>query len=153
MESSRKPNARTPHDSNAGFGRWPFWKRWFGRRSERYAARFLRKAGYKIIAANLADRRGEIDLLAIEPDRQTIVVVEVRSITGDDPTRAASSVDYNKQKKLTAITLRFLSRRRLLGQNVRFDILALAWPKDQSEPKLLHIPNAFPPTGQFQMFS
>ena len=36
----------------AGFARWPWRRRWFGRRSERAAGRFLRKLGYRIVAAN-----------------------------------------------------------------------------------------------------
>ena len=42
---------------------------------------------------------------------------------------------------------------RLLGQNVRFDVLAVSWPPDAREPAYLHIPHAFEATGRFQMFS
>lgn len=136
-----------------GFGRWPFWKRWFGHRSERAAARFLRRAGYRILAANVADRLGEIDLLALAPDRVTLVVVEVRSTSGPDPRPAAESVNLLKQRKLTEATLRFLARRRLLGTAVRFDVLALAWPPGRREPTVQHIPRAFEAVGRFQMFS
>ena len=38
---------------------------------------FLRKLGYRILGCNLADVRGEIDLLAL--DGSTLVFVEVRS--------------------------------------------------------------------------
>ncbi|MFO0850903.1 MAG: YraN family protein [Gemmataceae bacterium] len=144
-------NARTP--PAGGFGRWPFWKRWFGQRSERAAAKFLRRAGYRILAANVADQLGEIDLLALAPDRVTLVVVEVRSTSGPDPRPAAESVNLVKQKKLTEATLRFLARRHLLGTAVRFDVLAIAWPPGQREPTVQHIPHAFEATGRFQMYS
>jgi putative endonuclease len=153
MAVQNRSDARTPPDDPAGFGRWPFWRRWFGRRSERTAARFLRSHGYRILAANLADRLGELDLLALDPDGRTLVVVEVRSVAGTDPVPAARSVNYPKQKKLTEATLRFLTRRKLLGANVRFDVLAIAWPPGASEPTILHLLHAFEATGRFQMFS
>lgn len=148
---ARKPNARSSSAPPTDFGRWPFWKRWFGQRSEKAAARYLRKLGYRILAANVADKLGEIDLLAL--DGESLVVVEVRSTSTHDPQQAALSVDRIKQRKLTEAAVRFLSRRRLLGVNVRFDILAIAWPPEASEPTILHIPQAFDPSGRFQMFS
>ena len=44
---------------------------------------------------------------------------------------------------LPEAALRFLSRSRLLGQTVRFDVLALGWPANAREPAVLHIKNAF----------
>jgi putative endonuclease len=133
------------------FKRWRFWKRWFGRRSERAAARHLRFLGWRIVGSNVSDPLGEIDLLAIDGD--TLVIVEVRSTSTTNPHLPATSVDYAKQKKLTEATVRFLGRRGLLGVSYRFDVLALSWPLEQREPTVLHIRHAFEPTGKFQMFS
>lgn len=135
----------------AGFTRWPFWRRWFGSRSEKAAAGFLRRAGYRVLAANLNEAAGEIDLLALAGT--TLVVVEVRSTATDDLHRTAASVNFPKQRKLTEAVLRFLARRRLLGQSVRFDVLAVSWPAGAREPTFLHIPHAFEAVGRFQMFS
>src|SRR5829696_7373317 len=115
-----------PPPPPGGFSRWPWWRRWFGRRSERAAARFLRGLGYRVVAANVSDPAGEIDLIAV--DGQTVVVVEVRSTAGDDWERTAASVDLRKQRKITGAAVRFLARRRLLeGVAVRFDVLVLCW--------------------------
>lgn len=135
----------------ADFKRWRFWRRWLGRRAERAAARFLRRLGYRILARNVADDRGELDLLAL--DRDVLVVVEVRSTSTADPLRAAESVDLAKQRRLTAAALRFLSRRRLVGANVRFDVIAIAWPPNRGDPIVTHFRDAFEPTDRFQMFS
>lgn len=151
MADDRRPGARTPPATPAEFGRWPFWRRWFGQRSERTAARYLRNRGYRILAANIADTEGEIDLLV--QDGETLVVVEVRSRSVDDVQAAADTVNYPKQRKLTEATVRYLSRRGLLGVNVRFDVLAIAWPPGAREPTILHLPHAFDATGRFQMFS
>ena len=106
-----------------------------------------------MLAANLNELVGEIDLLALDPDRRTLVVVEVRSVSGDDPQVAADTVSLPKQKRLVAATNAFLSRRRLLGQPLRYDILALAWPVAGGGPKMMHIRDAFQPTDRFQFFT
>ena len=151
MAASSRHDARTPPEPPAEFGRWSFWRRWFGQRSERAAAKFLRKLGYRILAANVADTEGEIDLLAL--DGGTLVVVEVRSRSVEDPSVAAATVNYPKQRKLTEATIRFQSRRGMLGTSVRFDVLAIAWPPGAREPTVRHIPHAFEATGRFQFFS
>jgi putative endonuclease len=134
------------------FSHYPWWRRWFGSRSERAAARFLRRLGYRILARNQSDRRGEIDLLAL--DGETLVVVEVRSTAGTDLQRVASSVDAEKQRRLTDATLRFLQRRGLLNRiAVRFDVVAIAWPVEAREPHVLHLRRAFQSVGRFQLHS
>lgn len=138
-----------------GFTRWPWWRRWFGRRSERAAAKFLRSLGYRVLAANVSDAAGELDLLALDGD--TLVVVEVRSTASDRPDAletTAASVDLRKQRKITGATLRFLAARRLLGKiAVRFDVLAMSWPHHAREPTVKHVRHAFEATGKFQWFS
>ena len=41
--------------------RWPVWRHWFGSRSERAAARFLRRLGYRVLARNGTLPAGELD--------------------------------------------------------------------------------------------
>ena len=135
--------------ANANFSRWPWWRRWFGRRSERAAARFLRKLGYRILAANVADPAGELDLIAL--DGQTIVIVEVRSTASTNLERTTASVDLQKQRQITNAAVRFLARKRLLeGVSVRFDVLILSWPPTAREPVVHHYQNAFEAVGRFQ---
>lgn len=135
----------------AGFTRWPFWRRWFGQRSEQAAAAYLRRLGYRILAANLHESTGEIDLLA--RDGHTLVVVEVRSSAKSDAERIAATVNHTKQKRLTEATLQFLTRHRLLNHPVRFDVIVIIWPEEARKPEIIHHPHAFEATGRFQMFS
>jgi putative endonuclease len=131
--------------------RKPWWRRWFGSRSERAAARFLKRLGYRIVTRNYSCRHGEIDLVAL--DGRCLVFVEVRSTGTDDPSRPAASVDHVKQRRLTDLALHFLQERRLLGCSARFDVLALSWPADRREPAVVHHVNAFEAVGRFQMYS
>jgi putative endonuclease len=132
-------------------GRPSFWRRWFGTRSERAAARFLRRRGYRILARNYTCLLGELDLVALDGD--CIVFVEVRSTGGDDPSRPAASVDEVKQRRLTRLALSFLQQRNLLDRPARFDVLALSWPDGRRAPVIVHHVSAFEATGRFQMFS
>jgi putative endonuclease len=130
--------------------RKPWWRRWFGSRSERAAVRFLRRLGYRIVARNLRYSEGELDLVAVDGD--VVVFVEVRSTASADIERAALSVDLAKQRRLTKLARHFLQEKRLLGSPARFDVLAISWPAQQREPTIVHYPSAFEAVGQFQMY-
>ena len=137
--------------SETTFTRQPRWRRWFGRRSERAALRFLRRMNYKIIGQNTFDRAGEIDLLAV--DGGTLVVVEVRSSEFATHQELALSVNAEKQRRITNAALRFLNRRNLKSIPIRFDVLTIRWPPADSKPDIRHYRNAFPAVGKFQMHS
>lgn len=137
--------------ASESLARLPWWRRWFGTRSERAAARFLKGLGYRVVARNYSCPHGEIDLVAL--DGRCLVFVEVRSTGSDDAARPAASVDLAKQKRLTQLALHFLQKYRLLDHSARFDVLALSWPNHRREPFIVHHPNAFPAVGQFQMYS
>jgi putative endonuclease len=135
----------------SGFARFPVWRRWFGRRSERAAAKYLRRQRFRILGRNLDDRMGEIDLLAL--DGQTLVVVEVRSSETKTFEEIAATVNNDKQKRLTNAILRFVQRRKLWEVGVRFDVLALRWPAGAREPEVRHYRHAFQAVGKYQMRS
>ncbi len=129
----------------------PWWRRWFGSRSERAAARFLKRRGYRIVARNYTCPLGELDLIAVEGN--CVVFVEVRSTGTEDAARPAASVDAHKQRRLTELALHFLQQRRLLAYPARFDVLAVSWPTDQRRPAITHYRNAFEAVGRFQTYS
>jgi putative endonuclease len=137
--------------SAASPARWPWWRRWFGTRSERAAGRFLKRLGYRILARNYRCPRGELDLVAL--DGACIVFVEVRSTGTEDANRPAASVDTGKQRRLTELALHYLQRHRLLDRPARFDVLALSWPANQRDPVIDHYRSAFEAVGRFQMYA
>lgn len=123
----------------------PWWRRWFGTRSERAAARYLKQLGYRILKCNYTCPLGELDLIA--QDGRTLVFVEVRSTEADNTSAPAASVDAAKQRRLTRLALFFLKQKRLLGQSVRFDVLTLSWPEAARKPAIEHFKNAFEAVG------
>lgn len=132
-------------------GPFTWWRRWFGSRSERAAARYLRRQGFRILAQNVSFPQGEIDIVALEG--RCIVFIEVRSTESEDTTRPAESVDSRKQSRLTQAALDFLRRRRLLNQECRFDVLIISWPAARREPMIDHHRHAFEAVGRWQMDS
>lgn len=124
----------------------PWWRRWFGSRSERAAARFLKGLGYRILARNYLCKVGEIDLIARDGD--VVVFVEVRSTEGTDPVRTAASVDRAKQARISKTALYFLHSKRLQDRPARFDVLIVRWTPG-GEPVLDHFPHAFEAVGDY----
>jgi putative endonuclease len=131
--------------------RKPWWRRWFGTRSERAAAAFVKRLGYRIVARNYTCTFGELDIVAV--DHGVIVFIEVRSTGDEDMDRVAASVDYGKQKRLTRLALHYLQVKNLLDQPARFDVLTVSWPAGHKAPGITHFPCAFEAVGRGQMFS
>lgn len=121
--------------------RLPWWRRWFGTRSERSALRFLRKAGHRLLARNYSCKFGELDLITL--DGGCIVFVEVRSTASNDALRPALSVDNFKQRQLTRLARFYLAQNRLLERSARFDVLSVHWPENAKQPQITHYVNAF----------
>jgi putative endonuclease len=129
----------------------PWWRRWFGSRSERAAARFLKRLGYRIVARNYLCPAGELDIVAV--DAQCVVFVEVRSTEKEDTAAATASVDAAKQARLTNLALHFLQKHRLLGRPARFDVVIVSWTAGSREPVVTHYRHAFEAVGRFQVYS
>lgn len=127
------------------------WARFLGNRGERAAARYLRRLGYRIVARQYASAFGEVDLICL--DGETFVFVEVktrRSLAAGHPTEAITA---EKQRQLTRAALAYLKRHNRLEAPARFDVVAVVWPEDGSKPQIEHYKDAFPASGDGQMFA
>jgi putative endonuclease len=121
-----------------------------GRAGERAAARALRRAGFRILGRNVRVKFGEADLVALDPDGRTIVVVEVKTrripsalLPGERrPTPAPElNVHSDKQRRLLAIA-RYLARANgWVGRPIRIDVVAIDWPA-RGRPQVRHRRNA-----------
>jgi len=120
-------------------------RRLFGNRGERAAARYLKRKGYRILARQLRNRFGEIDLIAL--DQSTLVFVEVKTRSSHAKGHPADAVNETKQRQLTQAALAWLKRRRQLHRSGRFDVVAITWAP-QGDPIIEHFQNAFPAAGQ-----
>lgn len=124
-----------------------------GRRGEQAAARLLRRKGLSVVAQSESDRGGEIDLIAVDKKRKTIVFVEVKTHSTTKPGHPAERVDVVKQGRISRAALRYLKRNKLLGIPARFDVVAVWWPGDGEEPdRIEHYEAAFEAAGDYQMW-
>lgn len=113
-----------------------------GTQGERLAEQHLKQLGYRILARNVRNRGGEIDLIA--RDAGTIVFVEVRSRTDRTHGEPSETISRAKQRTLTRAALSYLKQRGQLETPARFDVVTIVWGKHPGEQELRHFPNAFP---------
>ena len=79
-----------------------------GQAGEALAVEHLRGRGYRIVATNWRTRHGEIDIVAL--DRDTVVIVEVRTRSGTGFGSAAESVGPRKQQRLVRMAEAYLQQ-------------------------------------------
>lgn len=122
----------------------PWWRVWLarlwwgdpteatlGRRGERAAAAYLKKRGFRLVARNVRFRAGEADLLMLDPDGLTLVVVEVktrRESAGRAHPPAEASVHAHKRVKLLQLRSILARNPRYRGKPIRVDVVAVDWP-------------------------
>lgn len=116
-----------------------------GRIGEAQAEKFLKKAGFKIIARNVRVGSDEIDLVAQQND--TLIFAEVKTRKNEDFGRPAAAVNRAKRKKLSRAAMRFLKKRKLRPPYIRFDVVEVIGEK----PEIRHIQNAFQLEGGFRI--
>jgi len=87
------------------------------------AASFLAERGYRVLARNEHTPLGELDLVC--RDRSEIVVVEVKSRSGDSFGSALEAIGPVKMKRLRGAAVWWLSARGLLPCAIRFDVVVV----------------------------
>ncbi len=132
--------------------------KWLGKllgdKGERAAIKFLKQAGYSILAKQYRTDLGEIDVIAL--DGEVVVFVEVKTRRSDSKGQPFEAVTPQKQSQLTRLASSFLKKHKLLNQPARFDVVSILWPSEQSnlsKPEIQHFQDAFAPSGKFQFFT
>lgn len=126
-----------------------------GRQGEELACRFLVGRGFVVVERNFSIdvggiKRGEIDVIC--HDRESLVFVEVRSLTGSYLETPALTVDPAKRGQVVRAARFYLQEREMELKFVRFDVIAVSF--GSGEPRIEWYPDAFrpPSTGQAQVF-
>lgn len=109
---------------------------------ESVAADFLKKNGYKLLAANYRTRFGEIDLIAA--NKKYLAFVEVKLRKSDRFARASDFVDYHKQNRLRTTAEIYLAEFPTKLQP-RFDVIEVYAPDGMqtAKPEIHHMEDAF----------
>lgn len=121
-----------------------------GQIGEELAARFLRKNGYRIIAANFKtsvgrDLRGvqvtgEIDLIAL--DAEILCFVEVKTRSSDDFASPLAAVNLRKQRQIIRTARMYRKIFRLHSIKSRYDVIGIVLPEN-ARPEIELIKNYF----------
>lgn len=129
-----------------------WWIRWLssgnsdhaiGRAGERAAAKYLKSKHYKILSRNLRSRVGEIDILALDPDNQTIVLVEVKSGRESSSSIPEHRVTPAKQRKLVSLAADLAKRQQLTSARFRWDVIGVELNSKLKVIEIRHVPGAF----------
>lgn len=117
-----------------------------GARGERLAEKHLKSMGFSVLGRNLRTDAGEVDLLCLDPDRHTVVVVEVKTRTvaeGEAAPFLPPEASITARKRRTLLKLaRGLSRANGWDDRpLRIDVVAVEWPQGD-EPSVRHHPGA-----------
>jgi putative endonuclease len=125
-----------------------------GEAGERAAERFLRKAGYRIVARNVRYTQGEVDLVALERRSGTLCFVEVRSRTVEEGAEPAispeASVTLIKRRRVIRAARRFALERKAMDRVLRFDVVTVRFAGNghRAPPDIRHYPGAFDARGR-----
>ncbi len=110
-----------------------------GNAGEIFAANYLERLGYKILAKNFRVRSAEIDIVA-EIDG-VIVFVEVKTRSDTKHGLPAEAVNFRKQQKIIQAAGVFLQDEKYFDAPCRFDVIEIY--SNGSQFSARHIENAF----------
>jgi len=100
-----------------------------GNHGEKVAARYLQRAGVKILARNYRTSKGEIDLVG--RDRGELVMIEVKTRHYLARNKPQDAVTREKQRRIIATANRYLRELSCRPPPVRFDIVEVLFePKE-----------------------
>lgn len=99
---------------------------------------YLESKGYKILERNYHERVGEVDLIALDPQTEEIVFVEVKTRKLGSLGRPEDSVNRKKISKIEKTALRWLSKNKKQDCHWRIDIVGLELAE---KPVITHLEN------------
>lgn len=114
-----------------------------GKWGEDEAACYLQDAGYVIVERDWKIGRRDLDIIAISPQGDTLVVVEVKTRTEQEYQKPEEAVDKRKMRNL-AIAANAYAKECHIDKNMRFDIISIVGKGHQVE-SLEHLKDAFNP--------
>ena len=114
-----------------------------GKWGEDEAALYLEDEGYTIIDRDWRLGRRDLDILAYTPDDNTLVVVEVKTRTGEEYQQPEEAVTPGKMRNL-AIAANAYVKEYQVDKVLRFDVISIVGCAHQVK-SLQHLKDAFNP--------
>ncbi len=127
-----------------------FTTKQIGDKGEEYAALFLRKNNYKIIARNFRKKYGEIDIIAEK--NNIIIFVEVKTRQEKSLTQPFEAVDKQKQRRLIKTAYAFILENTI-EKNCRFDVCEVFVKSHNLKLiNINYIENAFEQESNYELY-
>ncbi|MFA5872034.1 MAG: YraN family protein [Parcubacteria group bacterium] len=120
-----------------------------GKLGEVIAANYLRRNGYEILGANFFNkfgyRRGEIDVIARDPESEEIAFVEVKTRKCDKnhPSNPEAAITRSKYHKLSRVISDYLRKNKLEESDYRLDAITVEIDHETSIARLRHLKNIY----------
>ncbi len=114
----------------------------FGKEGEDIAAKLLISKGYKIIERNYRFSKGEIDIIAEDPNTKETVFVEVKSRMNLEFGPPEYAVTQSKIKQLKKVADLYLFDKGIEDIDCRFDVVTILF-RHKIKPLIEHYVNAF----------
>lgn len=111
-----------------------------GRRGEDLAHRYLRNAGFRVVARNYRPNDGDAEVDIVARDGETLVFVEVKTRTSAEFGSPERSIGDEKQKNIVRAARSYVSRAGIQWNQVRFDTISVVFT---DPPSLVHQQDAF----------
>jgi putative endonuclease len=111
-----------------------------GRRAEDLAHRYLRNAGFTVMARNYRPNEGEAEADIIARDGETVVFVEVKSRSSAEFGAPDRAIGNEKQKHIIRAARSYATRAGIAWSQVRFDTISIVFT---NPPSLVHQQDAF----------
>lgn len=111
-----------------------------GKRGEDYAHRYLRRAGFTVLARNYRPGGGEAEVDIVARDGEIVVFVEVKSRTSADYGSPDRAIDTAKQRNITRAARTYATKAGIPWNQVRFDTVSIVFTEP---PSIIHYEDAF----------
>ena len=114
-----------------------------GKWGEDEAALFLEDEGYVILERNWRLEHRDLDIIALTPDGETLVIIEVKTRTAAELQEPEQAVDKRKMRNLAVAANAYLKTCGM-DKEVRFDIISIVSEARQVR-HIEHLKDAFNP--------
>ncbi len=122
------------------------YKKNMGDFGENAAEGMLTSKGYCILERQYRTKFGELDIIAVTPDKSAVVFAEVKTRRNIEHGLAAESVNRTKVSRMVKSAQQYLLENPIEA-DFRFDVIEVY--TDLAELEINHIENAFPDVGEF----
>jgi putative endonuclease len=112
-----------------------------GRWGEDVAAAYLQQKGYTVVERDWKSGHRDLDIIALNEKRDTLVFVEVKARRNQLFTDPIDAVNYQKIHNLQLAANHYVKYRRI-DLDIRFDIITVVGTPD-TKPDVSHIEDAF----------